>query len=878
VRLLDQLRGLLRSLFRSGRIDADLAEELEFHVARQTQANIAMGMTPNGARRAARIAVGSIEGVKEQSRAERPGAFLRQIGRDLRHGARGLRRAPAFAVSAILIIALGIGAVTAIFSVVYGVMLRPLPYPEPERLVTFWSRAPTLGLDRALVGAADHQEWRRRTRAYTDIALVRAVGNFNIVGDGEPERLQGARVSANLFPILGVTPLIGRTFTEDEDEIGHENVVLLSWPLWQRRFGGDAGVIGTTIRLNGIPHVVVGVMGPAFAYPANTFQIWTPLTIDPAELTRQANAYNFIAVARLRPGVTAASAQRELDAISLDLQREFPQTNKQITFGVASMLDDAVRGVRPALRVLLGAVSCLLLIACLNLANLLAARATTRSGELAVRVALGASRGRLARQAIAEVMPLLFAGGVLGIAAGAIAVRAFVAAAPAGLPRIESVALHGPVLVVALGLLVLTGVIAAALPARQAWRSDFTAIAKEHSRSATGGPRRSLARSTLVVAQFAFAVPLLVGAAVLVRSFRNLTQVSPGFRAEGVLSLHLAISRTTFPLDAQVAAYSGRLVDAVSAVPGVTAAGMVNRLPLGGGSQINSVDVEGAAKRPVPSVDARSVSRDYFRTMTIPIVAGRGFTARDDERAPRVVIVDDQLARAAWPGQSPIGKRVRVTGMDWGDVIGVAGHIRHEGLDVDPRPQVYYHVPQRAQDRMVIVVRGAAGVDPASLIVRVTQAIHAVEPEQALYDVRAMTQVVARSLAPRRLTALLLAAFAAISLVLASVGVYGVVAFGVAQRMREFGIRLALGATQRDVTRLVVGQGARLALGGTAIGLAAAVGLAGAMRSLVFGVAPRDAASLAGAAGVLIIVAIVASWLPARRAAAVDVTVTMRGE
>jgi putative ABC transport system permease protein len=816
----------------------------------------------------------------EESRDARPGTLVRQVGRDAAYGARLLGKAPGFAAASIAIVALGVGSVTAIFSVVHGVMLRPLPYDEPERLVGIWARAPRLRLPRALVGAADAREWKEAGRVFEGVALVRPIANFNLTGEGEPERLLGARVSANLFDVLGVRPARGRSFSEGEDGIGRENVVLLSHGLWKRRFGGDPAVVGREIRLSGVSHTVVGIMRPDFAYPGREFQIWTPLTINPDELTRKETPFSYLAVARLRRGVDLRQAQAEMDAIAARLEMAHPASNREVGFEVASLREDGVRAVRPALYVLLGAVSCLLLIACLNLANLLGARAASRGREFAVRLALGASRGRLVQQAVAEVAPVLLVGGVLGVAGAAWAVAVFIPVAPSALPRLDGIGLNGPVLAFATAMLLATGVIAGLVPAAQAWQSDLAAAAKENGRSTTGGRRQSAARNLFVVAQIALAVPLLVGAGLLARSFSVLTSLDPGFRSKGVLSAHLAIPRSKYPEDRQVAAFCARVLERVAAVPGVVSAGMVNRLPLGGVAQIGSIQFENvdSGETRLPSADWRTVTPGYFEALGIPLRAGRTFTDHDGEGAPPVGIVDDRIARTLWPGRTALGRRFRIPFGDlpWVEIVGVVGHVRHDSLDVDLRPQVYWPYGQRAQDRMVLVVRG--GADARGLVSGVVGAVREVDPQQPLYDVRTMDEVVERSLSQRWLSTALLGAFAGVSLLLASVGVYGVVAFGVARRVREFGIRMALGAGRADVTRLVVRQGTALAAAGTLAGLAAAALLSGAMESLVYGVRPRDAASFAVSALVLLGVAALASYLPARRAASVDPSVTLRSD
>jgi predicted permease len=808
------------------------------------------------------------------------GSLYPALQRDVAYGARLMRKSKAFASASVLIVALGAAAVTAVWSVVYGVVLQPLPYPEPERLVSLWTRAPRLGLARALVAAADARDWRLESRSFEELGLVRPIANFNLTGAGEPERLLGARVSASVFRVLRVAPLLGRAFSADEEEVGRDRVVLLSHALWKRRFAGDAGIVGRAIQLSGVPHVVVGVMGPGFRYPRPEFEVWTPLSLDPDELTRKETPYSYAATARLKPGVTLRQAQAELDAIARRLSARYPASNREVGVEVASLLEDATRPVRPALFALLAAALCLLAIACLNLANLLAARGQSRGRELAVRLALGASRGRLALQAIAEVAPILALGGALGVAGAALALSILLPAARAGLPRADEVSLSVPVLALSLGLLALTGVVASLFPAVQAWRSSSRLELGATGRSAVGGSsRQARARRLLVVAQIALAIPLLAGTGLLLRSLSALLDVDPGFRRDDVLSVHLAIPRSKYTDDPKVAAFCTRLLERVAELPGFESAGMVNRLPLGGVPQIGALEFEDAVNEArLPSADWRSVTPAYFETLGIPLKAGRAFTAADDEAAAPVGIVDEQVAARIWPGRSALDKRFRLPfpGMPWVRVVGVVGHVRGDGLDVDPRPQVYWPYRQRTQDRMVLVVRGRWDARAAAAIV--LRAVRDVDPEQAVYDVRTMAQVVARSLAPRRLSLTLVSCFAGIALVLSSVGVYGVVAFGVAQRLKEFGLRKALGAERRDLTRLVLKEGVGLAVAGTLVGLALALLLGGVLEGLVYGVSARDLPTLAAAGLLLLAVAALASWLPARRAAAVDPAVALRAE
>lgn len=871
MRIFYQLRSLLRALFQSSRVDADLADEMQFHLERETQVNVARGMSGEAAHRAARLKFGSVDAAQELSRDDRPGAGLRQMMRDLQFGARLLAKSPVFGLTGVAIVALGVGTATAIFGVVYGVMLRPLPFHEPDRLVTIWLARPA---GRAYPTAADAAALRQLSGVLKDVALIRSSNsNLSLTGDGEPQRLQSARVSPNTFSVLGVRPALGRTFAASEDEAGRANVVILSDALWRKRFGGDPRVIGRRLELNGLAYTVIGVMPLDVQFPTSGLDAWIPAVLEPGELTRE-TINNYRLVARLVPRVTLAQARAATAALARRLGNVY-RWNADAGFEVDSMLDDEVRAVRPTLRLLLGAVSFLLLIACVNLSNLFSARATARRNEFAVRLALGASRARLIAQAIAEALPILAIGGVLGIGLALWAVQAFVANAPSGLPRLESIALSEPVIVYSLALLAITGIAASIAPAMHAWRSDFSAITSL-SRSTTSGRGPAVARRMGVAVQVAFALPLLAGASLLVKSAIALGRVQLGFNPASVATLSFEVSRNRHETERAVANYYARVVDAVHAVPGVQAVAIVNRIPLAG-SQTNPVHFEnpsGTAEDET-NVDSRTVTPEYFATLGIPFVAGRTFTDHDDETSPVVAIVDTRIAQTVWPGENVIGKRFRGPA-GRGTIIGVVGHVRTTGVDVDPRPQMYWSTRQWAQNRAVMAVRSDR--DASTLFPAIIRAIRSVEPEQAVFDLRTMQQIVDASLAQRRLTTILMIGFSAVALTLAAVGIYGVVAYGVTQRQREFGIRIALGARAREVMGLVLWQGASMAVVGSIVGLLLAAAAAGLMSNLVYGVVPRDAFSLSGAAVVLVLVAALASAIPARRAARVDPAAMLRAE
>jgi putative ABC transport system permease protein len=772
---------------------------------------------------------------------------------------RHLRRHPAFAVTTILVLGLGIAAATAMFSVAYGVLLRDLPYADPDRLVSVVSADPRMQSVRPVAGAADFRDWRARQTVFADMALTRPVGSFNLIGSGEPERLAGARVTASLCSTLGVAPVVGRCFTEleERDPARASRVVLLGHALWQRRFGGDPAVVGRTIRVNGSSMEIVGVMGPAFRYPSREVEIWAPLYIPPQAVAMRRD-YSYLAVGRLKPGVSLDAAGAQLASIAADLAREHPTTNRGTTARVRPLLAELTAPVRRTLLVLLGAVGVLFAITVFSIANLLLVQLAGRAQELAVRTTLGASRPRLARQVLGELLPIAAAAGALGLVGAHLLLRALVAMLPATLPRLDEIRLHPAVVAVGLAL----AVSAMAVMAIGAVWSIRTHLRR--------GPASWLRlRDALVTTQLAATVVLLVAGGLLVNTFARLRAVDPGLDATQVLSLHLAVDRARHGDDAGVAAYLARLEEAVHAVPGVASAGVINRLPLGGQIQFGGVQIDGTdATR---DTSWRTASDGYFETLRVPVIAGRGFDRADRAGAPLVVVVDEALG-AGVPGgaRSLVGRRLRMDFPDapWAEIVGVVGHVRDEGLDREGRPLIYWPVAQRTQDRMAMVVR--TGGDPAAAATAVRAAIRSVDPDQALYDVRPMTAVIERSLDGYRLNAVLTGAFAGFALLLGATGLFGVMSALTERRRREFGLRLALGASRWELARIVLRQGLVRAAGGAACGLIAAALLTGLMRGLLVGVAPFDLPTYSAVAVGLIGVAVAAALVPAWRAARVD--------
>jgi putative ABC transport system permease protein len=860
----NDIRYRVRALVRRDDAERALNAEIEDHLARQAESLERAGWSREDARRQARLAFGGLEGIKEHAREAWGTAALESTTQDIRYGIRQLRRNPAFACSGIVVLALGIAAVTIVFSIVYGVLLRDLPYDQPDRLVTLGSARRDIGFQAAYAGAADYFDWRDQQQVFEDLGLTRPVANYNLTGSGEPERLQGARATASVFSTLRVRPVIGRVYTEEEqlDPARALSVAVLSYGLWQRRFGGDPSVVGRTILLNGSPHQVVGVMGADFQYPDRDFELWTPLYIPPDQL-RERSDYSYLSVARLKTGVTLVQARAHMRVLAANLARDYPRTNRDSGVFVEPMLSDMTGSFQHALLLLLAAVGVLFLVGSVNLANLLLARATNRTQEFSLRASLGATRSRLARQFFAETIPLAMAGAVVGIASAHWLLRILIPLLPAGMPRIGEIEVHGPVLVASIVLSVGAVFLISLAPAAQI-----------HGHLERGPGAVGRARGLFVVMEIACTVLLLVTAGLLMRSLTQLRSTEAGFRPAQVLSLHLAVSRAKHGGDAGVARYLERLIDQVRTVPGVATVGIVNRLPMGGQMQAGAIQFEGTSAR--FDTDWRTVSADYFRALNVPLLAGRTFNEGDTADRAAVGLIDERLATEVFAAESPIGRRFKMDFpmAQWVEIVGVVGHVRQEGLDSDPRPQVYWPHQQRTQDRMAMVVRTT--VDPSSLTAPIRAAIHEVDPDQPLYDVRPMAAVLERTLRGRWIDTVLIGVFAALALVLASVGLYGVVSYLTAQRRREFAIRLAVGANASDVLALVLEQGLWLALVGLALGLMLSAVSARALGTMLHGVTAWDTWTYLVVSGVMMAVVLAASFIPAWQASRLDPKVALQ--
>ncbi|MDQ3803685.1 MAG: ABC transporter permease [Acidobacteriota bacterium] len=881
---LKALLARLRALRDSDAVHREIDEELQFHIDMRAEENVRRGMTPAEARRAAEERFGHRLRIKEMSYGVRGGGWLETLWQDLRYAARTLRTRPGFAAVAVLTLALGIGANTAIFSVVNAVLLRPLPYEDPERIVRIGGTNQRRGAALGSFSPQDFFDWRERANVFEALAAYDG-WSPSLTGAGEPERVEAARVSPGFFGVLKVSPALGRDFLPAEEQRGNHLSVILSHPFWQRRFGGDPRVIGRSLTLNGHGYTVVGIMPAGFAGPKFTggdfeqAELWAPFAPDLSQWTRDGRSVD-AAIARLKPGVSLAQAQAELDAIAAQLQRQYPDTNAGIGAAAASLHEQAVGAIRPALLTFLVAVGLVLLIACANVANLLLARAAARQKEIAVRMALGAGRARIVRQLLTESVLLAGLGGAAGLLLALWATSLLVALGSDAIPRPDEIAVDARVLGFTLGVSLLTGIAFGLAPALAASRPDLNETLKEGGRSQTFGRGRKRVRGVLVVSEVALSLLLLIGAGLLVKSFVRLRRVDPGFDPRHVLTMNAFLPGARYPEEWQHAAFFEKVLERVRALPGVESASVVSNLPVSGNYDRISLYVEGqtpAAREDIPDAERYMVDAEYFKTMRIPLLGGRPFNDRDTAEAPPVVIVNESVARRFWPGESAVGKRVRTDpSRPWLTVVGVVGEVRHYSLEAAPNMQLYLPHRQVPSQVMTFAVRSAG--DPGAQAAAVRGQVWAVDKDQPVYDVRTMGQLLSESLAQRRFTMLLVGVFAGVALLLAAVGLYGVMNYAVAQRTHEIGIRMALGAQRGDVLRIMLGQGMALTLGGVGLGLVAAAGLTRVLESLLYGVSALDPAVFAGVTFILIAVAFLACCIPARKATRVDPIVALRYE
>ncbi|HYO13130.1 MAG TPA: ABC transporter permease [Thermoanaerobaculia bacterium] len=804
--------------------------------------------------------------------------------RELRFASRNLYKNRGFTLAALLCLALGMGASSAIFSVVNAVLLEPLPFAEPDRVVMIWNQFLLLDTPKAPFSGREFFDLESQSTAFERIAVV-GQQFVSLTGDGEPQELLAARATAGIFPVLGVNAALGRVFTPDEDVFGKNDVAVLSHELWTERFGSDPHIAGRKITIDGRPFLVTGVLPEGFRFGNGQFDLWVPQGLSPERLMpRQVRTVTL--AGRLKPGVSLETAQAEVDVIAQRFQRDDPEAYPaESGYGIRLIPahEDLVGGVRTALLVLFGAVGLVLVISTLNVANLLLARATARAKEVAIRTALGSSRGLLVRQFLIEGLLLSFLGAVLGLLLAFWATRVLVAVDPGNIPRLDQVRLDGGVLLFTLGLVVATGVLFGLVPVFHSTRRSLRDPLQDGGKTSAGTAGHRT-RSALVVVEIGLAVIVLIGAGLMIKSFRRLLEVDPGFQTRGLLTARFSLSRSRYPEDSGLIPLQRQLLMNVLDLPGVKSAAIASELPMGTGLGFSGdMVLEGrptGPNEPPPVTGWRMVSPGYFETMKIPLLQGRTFTPADDEKAPGAVIVEEDLARRLWPDESPLGKRLKLNARTpeqsvWRTVVGVVGHVRQQGLAEAGGDQLYVPIAQYPARLATLVVAPTAS--PESVAAGVREAVWAIDRDLPV-EIRTIEEMIAGSLTRQRFNTFLFTAFGVIALALTVIGVYGVMAYTVAQRTRDVGIRMALGAHRRDVLRLVVGQGALLVSLGLALGLAAAWGLSRLIAALLYGIEATDAATFAAVSLLLLGMGLAASYVPARRAAKVDPLVALRNE
>ena len=875
----------LANLFRGRSAEPDLTREIASHLALLEEEFERRGLPPEQAKLAARRAYGGVEQAKELHREARSFVWIEQCFKDVRYGARNLLRTPMFTMVAVITLALGIGANTAIFSVVNAVLLRPLAYKDPDRLVTI------LHYGSAPVAGANYIDWRDQSHSFEAMGAAE-YWSPNLTGTDPPEHLLGLRMTQNLLPMLGVEPLLGRVFVPGEDQTGAEHEVVLSHRLWQRRFNSDANVLGKSIVLDGQGYTVIGVMPVEFKFApfwATHAELWAPLAFGDRIHNRGGNSLRIFA--RLKQGITLAQARAEIATITGRLEKQYPGTNRDVF--VTPLKENVVGKVETPLLILLGAVGFVLLIACANVAHMLLARTADRQKEIAVRTALGAGRWRVIRQFLTENLLLAAIGAAAGLLLAMWGTRGLVLLSPAKLPRIDMVAIDPPVVLFLLGVTVLTALTFGLAPAWHAAIGNLSGALKEGGRGGTDGIRRNRLRTFLVASEFALAFMLLIGAGLMLRSFFALQSLDPGFNPHHVLSMVVSVAGSNEAQPVRRTLFYRQLLDRVRALPGVESAGGINHLPLIGDSWGWSFVIEGRPK-PQPGDEPMATYRvampGYFETMRLPVLRGRAIAESDDARAPGVVLINERAAKEFWPGEDPIGKRISFQAdkdnrPTWLTVIGVVKNAKQSdwGANADPEAylaalqnQDFLGAPASHISYLTLVVR--ANGDPAALAPTVKQVVWSFDRNLPISEVVTMDGVVAEATAEPRFEMLLLAVFAAIALVLAAVGIYGVMSYSVSRRTHEIGIRISLGAGRADVLGMVVRQGMVQALAGTAAGIAGALLLSRLMAGMLYGVRPTDPVTFAGVGMVLGLAALAATCVPARKATRIDPMVALRHE
>jgi len=870
------IRLRLKALLRKKQVEEEMDAEMRFHLLMRTRENIERGMTPESAVQDARRRFGNLEHIKDAAREIKGGGMLETLLQDARYGVRMMIKTPVFTVIAVLTLAAGVGANTAIFSVVNAVLLKTLPYHNSHRFVL------VSGADQSAapgtLSPAEARDFAAHLTTLEDFAAMQTQ-SINLTGGAQPERVRGAFVTANFFEVFNLLPTAGRTFARGEDQTGAERVVVVNEGFWRRHLNSDPELAGRKVILNGEPYSVVGIVPGSFRHPLDAeVEIWTTVQRFPSYSERRDARFLF-GIGHLKPGVTTAQAQVEADTVAARMAQAYPNESAGRGAKVESLEEMTVRNIRPILLALLAAVGCILLIACSNLASLTLARGTARQKEFALRSALGASRGRLARQLLTETTLLALLGGGIGLLLARWGTDLLLAVNPDVLPRGE-VRLDAPVLLFTLGVSVLTGFLFGLTPAWQLSRLDLNTALKEGGRSGGDGAGALRARSAFVVVQMALALVLLVGGALFIKSFYKLLQVDPGFKTDNLLTLEYRLPRNKYVEPPAQWEFHRQVVEQLRAVPGVQSAALIRGLPLTGNSasvRITLPDREMPPRGQEPQVQFNTATPGYFATMGIPFVQGRLFSDSDRLDTPFALIINQTMARRFWPGQDPIGKQIKFAGDDEpGTVVGVVGDAKHDWLSEEQRPQIYNSYSQSPGLFATVVVR--TKVEPMSLSQAVREAVWKVDKDQPVWKVRTVESLMAYNVADKRFLMLLMVVFAALALTITAIGLYGVINYTVGRRRHEIGIRMALGARAGDVLKLVVSQGMRLAMTGMAVGLIASFALTRYIQSLLFEVSATDALTFTSVAALLGGVALLACYIPARRATKVDPLIALRHE
>jgi len=879
----------LRALFHRREMDAEVDDELRHHIERETEKYRRAGFTPDDAARRANLALGGREQIKQQSRDSRGTKFIEDLLQDLHYAMRSFAKTPGLTALIVLSLAIGIGANTAIFSVTSTLLLKPLPYPNPDRLAILWLRSPGIGIPQDWPSPGQYHDIVTQNRVFQDTALV--IGDsYTLTDRAKAIKVDGIQATSSLLPMLGAKPLLGRIFLPEEDQLGQPKTVVLTYGLWQREFAGDPNVVGRAITLDGQTHTVIGVLPASFRL--NHEVIPTVGGIDkpeffmppPDDAKNPANygSENYNILARLKPGVTMRQAQSDIDVIAARL-REQKHRDRSFTISVVPLTEQVVGDIRTALLILFGAVALVLLIACTNVANLLLSRAAARQREIAIRAALGAGRMRVMRQLLTESVLLSLMGGVAGISISSLSISIARKMHPGNIPRLEELGMDFRVLGFTFAISIFTGVVFGLAPALRASRVDLTANLKAGGKGLANSGlsvRHDKLRGALVIAELAISLPLLVGAGLLVRSFIRLANVAPGFNPQHVVSMDVGAYGPQFKDPVTRIQFYQQLSERTRQLPGVSATGAVSALPLTSAVGWGGMQIEGYVpppNEPELQVDQRAATPSYFSAMEIPLIRGRVFAETDTDKMPRVAIIDQKMADRFWPNGDAVGKRIRPSDdSPWIAIVGVVGVVKEYGLDTETRMVVYYSHTQRPSGTMYVVARTAS--DPASTTAAIIHLVNSINPNVSVYDVATMEQRVQDSMARQRFAMTMLGGFAGFAMILAAIGVYGVMSFLVTQGTAEIAIRMALGAPRTGILSLIFRQGMTLALAGVFVGLLGAFGLTHLMSSLLFGVKPTDPLTFFSVLAMLLFVALSACLFPAGRAMRIDPMVALRTE